>query len=175
MPVEERKRKPHSKTKLYSHKTQKTGPQPWSSAVKPKKYNRSNLTLHDWLAVVAYYNAHQPISQPEVVKYFATRPEGILIFDQSSLSRHISTKGWRDDQAWLNSNPTALSAKRVRVVTRPDVERALVLWVKHMEDKQEHVSGPMLVTKRRKFEELLGVPEEERMHSDGWVANFCKT
>jgi len=60
-------------------------------------------------------------------------------------------------------------------VTRPDVEEALVLWVKHMEGKDEHVTGPMLVAKRKKFEEALDVPLDERLESDGWVACFCKT
>ena len=44
-----------------------------------------------------------------------------------------------------------------------------------MEDKAEHVSGPMLREKRKRFEDLLGVPEEERLTGDGWVASFTKT
>ena len=59
-------------------------------------------------------------------------------------------------------------------MTRPDVKEALVLWVKHMEGKDEHVTGPMLVAKRKKFEEALDVPLNERLESDGWVACFCK-
>jgi hypothetical protein len=43
-----------------------------------------------------------------------------------------------------------------------------------MEEKKEHVSGPMLVAKHEKFEEALQVPEEEWVKSDGWIANFCK-
>jgi hypothetical protein len=61
------------------------------------------------------------------------------------------------------------------VVTRPDVEEALFKWVKHMEEKGEHVSGPMLVTKCKKFEVALGVPENERPTSGGWISNFCRT
>jgi len=43
----------------------------------------------------------------------------------------------------------------------PDVKRALVLWVKHMEEKLEHVTGVMLVAKQAKFEDQLGVPDAE--------------
>jgi hypothetical protein len=43
-----------------------------------------------------------------------------------------------------------------------------------MEEKQEHVTGPMLVAKHEKFEKHLNVPEEERLCSDEWVWNFCK-
>jgi hypothetical protein len=37
--------------------------------------------------------------------------------------------------------------QRLRVVTRPDVERALILWVRHMEERGETVNGPMLKAK----------------------------
>jgi hypothetical protein len=36
-------------------------------------------------------------------------------------------------------------------MTWPDVEKALVLWVKHMEEKGETVTGPMLVAKHEKY------------------------
>jgi hypothetical protein len=73
------------------------------------------------------------------------------------------------------SNSIALSAKRPCIVTRPDVKRALVLWVKHMEEKGEQVTGPMLMTKCTKYEDALNVPVEERLRSDAWIPNFCKT
>ena len=61
-------------------------------------------------------------------------------------------------------------------MTRPDVERALFKWVKHMEDELgESVTGPMLVAKREKYKKMLDVPLEERMQSDGWVPKFCAT
>jgi hypothetical protein len=44
----------------------------------------------------------------------------------------------------LKSHPNALSLKRPHVVTRPDVERALILCVRHMGEKGETVNGPML-------------------------------
>jgi hypothetical protein len=48
----------------------------------------------------------------------------------------------------IKDNPNALSSKRPRIVTRPDVDRALFLWIKQMEEKGEHVNGPMLKEKR---------------------------
>jgi hypothetical protein len=131
-------------------------------------------TLSNWLTVVKYHDTHQPISQLDVVSHFAKRPEGALIFTQSALSHHLSAKGQSTDQTKLNSNPTALSSKRVWVVTRPDVEQALFKWVKHMEDELgESVTGPMLVTKREKYKKMLDVPLEGRMQSDCWVPKFC--
>ena len=75
----------------------------------------------------------------------------------------------------MTANPTALSEKRVWVVMWPDVEKALVLWVKHMAKKGEYVTGPMLLMKHEKYEKDLGVPEEDQLKSDGWVLKFCKT
>ena len=135
---------------------------------------REHLTLHDWLGMVQYFDSNQPISQEEVVKHFTGRPDGALKFSQSALSQDLSKKGCEEDQSQLAVNPTALSGKKAWILTRPDVERALFLWVKHMEEKLEHVTGAMLVAKRAKFEDKLGVPDAEQLKSDGWVQGFCK-
>ena len=148
---------------------------PRTSAVVQPKHKNPNLTLHDWVTVVNYHNLHQPISQKEVVQYFASWQDGALHFNQATLSRHLSKEGHMCDQVLLNSNPTALSQKQVWVVTWLDVEEALILWVKHMEEKEEHVSGLMLLAKWRKFEDALQVPLNEQLESDGWLASFCKT
>jgi Tc5 transposase DNA-binding domain len=179
MPPEPRQKvhKPQATHKPYNRapKLPTNGQQLKTSAIAPQKHSRHNLTLNDWLVVVAYYDTHQPISQEEVIKHFATKEDGALIFAQSSLSRHLSESGCKEDKMRLDSNPTALSAKRTRVVTRPDVEMALVKWVRHMEERGEHVSGPMLIAKCKKFEGALDVPVEERLTSTGWVTNFCRT
>ena len=169
--------KPYNRTPKPSHGSSKSqlAPPRTSATIKQKKHGRSNLTLHDWLTVVAYHDEHQPISQAEVVRHFANKEDGALVFNQSTLSRHLSEKGRQEDAKRLESNPTALSSKRIRAVTHPDVEEALFKWVMHMQEKGEQVSGPMLLTKREKFEIALGVPKEERLKSMGWVRNFCKT
>ncbi|KAF9219086.1 hypothetical protein BS17DRAFT_811334 [Gyrodon lividus] len=78
-------------------------------------------------------------------------------------------------EAHANDNPNALSSKRPRVVTRPDVERALVLWVRDMEQKGETISGPMLREKQKRFEDKFQVPETERLLGESWVQSFCNT
>ena len=107
------------------------------------KHAWSNLTLSDWIEVAQYYDVNQLLSQPGVVKYFASCSEGALLFSQSALSHHLARKGWEDQQRLL-STPSALSGKRTQVVTQSDVEKALVLWVKHMEEKLEHVTSATL-------------------------------
>jgi len=132
------------------------------------------LTLSDWLHVVEWYDQNQPVSQDATVKQFRNLCEGALIFDQASLSCHLTKKGHQKDQERLAATPTALSAKKARIVTRPDVEEALRLWVEHMERRHETVMGAMLVEKRAQFSDKLNVPENERLKSGGWVQKFLK-
>jgi len=113
------KQKPHAHPKPYARKQRlslKAQNQvvPGTSAVLPQREKHSNLTLSDWLTIVAYYDEQHPmITHREVVDHFAKRPEGALLFNQASLSRHLSASGRTKDQAQLASNPTALSAKRI--------------------------------------------------------------
>ncbi|EGO01376.1 hypothetical protein SERLA73DRAFT_151824 [Serpula lacrymans var. lacrymans S7.3] len=165
----ERKCKPCAQTTPYKKSKPRVQGKntPKTSAVNAPKHAHSHLTLHDWLTVVAYHDNNQPITQQDVVKHFTNRAEGALVFTQSSLSHHLSAKGRQDDKEHLAPTPMALSSKKVRVVTRPDVKKSLFMWTKHMEEKREYITGPMLMAKREKFEEAMNVPPEERMKSDG--------
>lgn len=116
---------------------------------------RCNLTLSDWMMVFAFVDSHPDVTQPEIVRHFGSLAKGALIFDQSTLSRKLKMRTKLEQRA--QSNPSALSSKRPRVVTCPDVERAFVLWVDHMEEKGEVVSGPMLRAKRKRFEDVFEV------------------
>ena len=96
------------------------------------------------MTVYAYVDTlPQPIKQGDVVKYFATRPEGPLIFTQSTLSHKL--QHCSEMKACARSNSNALS--RPCVVTRLDVDQALWLWVQHMEQKKEVVNSAMLIAK----------------------------
>lgn len=171
-----RKRKARPSQKPYVRTApRKEAHGPKTSAIKAASTAQSNLTLHDWLTVVTYYDDNAPISQRQLVRHFRELKDGALIFTQSSLSRHLSKEGRAEDLRRLNETSNALSTKKARVVTRPDVEKALVLWVRHMEEKLEHVTGAMLVAKREQYERDMDVPEEERMRSEGWLPKFCKT
>ena len=173
MPVAEGKTwKPWDRQRPYAPCTPrapKNSDTPWTSTMSKPSTIWEHLTLHNWLGVVQYFDSNQPISQEEVVKHFTGRPDGALRFSQSALSRHLSKKGHEEDQSRLAANPTALLGKKAWIVTWPDGERALVLWVKHMEEKLEHVTRAMLVAKQAKFEDKLG-----QLKSNGWVQGFCK-
>ena len=122
--------------------------------------------------VFKFIDDHPHLSQGEVVAHFKNRKDGALPFDQSTLSRKLKQR--QAPEKRISTHPNALSSKRIRVVTQPDVERALILWVHHMEEKGETVSGPMLLEKRKTFEEMLKVPEDKQLHGVGWLGPFCR-
>lgn len=74
--VEEKRRKPRPPTqKPYARKNkdaQKPKDAPKTSAQPAKSNSRTNLTLHDWLTVVAFVDAHPAMSQAAIVQHFAT-------------------------------------------------------------------------------------------------------
>ena len=124
------------------------------------------MEVYDWM------DKHPRITQAETVKHFATRQEGVLIFDQGSLSYNLRKRSNREVE--VAANPAALSSKRARIVTRPDVDKALWMWVQDRMSKSQTVSGLELSEKRKIFEEKFKVPEGERLSETGWQQAFYK-
>jgi hypothetical protein len=169
------KRKPRDKPAAYNRPAKQrriAEDTPRTSAQSPEGSSRQNLTLSDWMSVYSYVDMHHNVPQAQVVQHFKSLESGALIFTQSTLSRKLRERP--EMEARQNDNPNALSSKRPRVVTRPDVERAIILWIRHMENKGETVTGPMLREKRKKFEDEFDVPEKERLSGEAWVQSFCK-
>ena len=77
-------------------------------------------------------------------------------------------------QECVNSHPNALSRKCPHTITSPEVEKALILWMRSREGKGETVNRKMLCEKCAQFEKEFNVPEESRLAGDGWVVSFCK-
>ena len=122
LPTEEKHRKPRSPPAPYKRRPNILKPKEnlpnnaKSSAKAPESSLQENLTLQDWMTVVNYYDNHQLMSQQELVHYFTHHAEGTLIFNQSTLSWHLSKKGWDADQHRLKSFLTALSSERIWTV-----------------------------------------------------------
>ncbi|KAJ6628312.1 hypothetical protein B0H10DRAFT_1778092, partial [Mycena sp. CBHHK59/15] len=102
-----------------------------------------HLLLYDWMTVFAFIDNHSDMTQQEVVAHFRSLTASTLEFTQETLPRKLKQRS--ELKQWAKSNPNALSMKHERVVTRPDVECALVLWVEHMAEKGEMVTGDMLI------------------------------
>jgi hypothetical protein len=170
----EKTRKPRA-VQPYATKPGPKGPnaknRPATSA-QPLKTAKPRLTNSDWMQVYSWVDEHPLATQADAVKHFTTRPEGALTFDQGSLSRNLKKCNQRE--AEIAANPAALSSKRARIVTRPDVDKALWMWVQDRMSKSRTVSGPELSEKRKIFEEKFGVPETERLSGTGWQQAFYK-
>ena len=115
MPKEEWKRKRQKKPVQRpkdGHK-QLPGPSketPKTSARPIEKRRRENLTLFDWKTVYAYVDTlPHPINQGKVVRYFATGPEGTLLFTQPTLSRKLKER--LEMEARMQSHPKMTNPK----------------------------------------------------------------
>ncbi|PPQ81879.1 hypothetical protein CVT25_013486 [Psilocybe cyanescens] len=170
----EKTQKPRPKPAPYAHKEKKARVKdtPRTSSKPAAAGRHENLTLADWISVFKFKYSHPLLSQGDVVTHFKNKKDGALCFDQSTLSCKI--KQCHELEGRVNSHPNALSSKQMQVVTRPDVEHALILWIHHMEAKGGTVSGPMLLEKCKRYEEILKVPDNECLPGDGWLAPFCK-
>ena len=131
------------------------------------------LMLFDWMTVYVYMDTlPQPVNQRQVVRHFTTRHEGALVFSQPTLSQKLKERP--EMEAHVHSIPNALSSKQPQVITRPDVDEALWLWVQEMEKKGKIVNGRMLMAKWEVFEEHMDVPGDERLSRTGWIQPFCQ-
>ncbi|KAJ7712474.1 hypothetical protein B0H14DRAFT_3523917 [Mycena olivaceomarginata] len=107
----------------------KPGPKPkngpHTAAHFERDERRRDLMYHNWTEVFDYMEDNKDDSQRKVVAYFATRLDakgGKLFFTQSALL--------------VAEDPNARSMKRARIVTCPEVDAALALWARDMEQKR---------------------------------------
>ena len=133
------------------------------TSAKSKKEGHENLTTADWLEVYAYIDKHPAVSQGDIVIHFRTKKDGALDSTQGTL---LKIEGPKKIEAHAEAYPNALSSKWEQVVTQPDIENALYLWVHHMEENGETANGPMLREKRSHFKKLFNVPEGECLNGD---------
>ncbi|KAJ7915694.1 hypothetical protein B0H13DRAFT_1576211, partial [Mycena leptocephala] len=149
----------------------KPGPKPKNgprTAARFEGDERQDLTYHNWTEVFDYMEDNKDDSQKKVVAYFATRPDakgGKLFFTQSALSEKLQKKA--EIRSLVAEDPNARSMMPARIVTCPEVDAALALWARDMEQKRRTVTGPMLIEKRKRFEVALNIPEERRLTGTG--------
>jgi hypothetical protein len=148
-------------------------PVPAFKSAATKAADRKRLTVGDWLTVFEWWDGHPQATQREVVQEFASRRVGALHFKQSTLSEAVGRRPKM--QGLADENSANLSRSRAWVVVCPEVDRALVLWQKHMEEKGELATQVMLQVKRQWFEKAMNIPEDQRLGANnGWVQSFCK-
>jgi hypothetical protein len=116
--------KPREKPGPYAQKPKDTLEKTQTSKDAPKTLakpvassHRENLTLADWLTVFNFMDTHPLLSQSQVVDYFGSNKDGALVFQQCTLSQKLAKR--KEVEEHIGSHPNTLSAKCVRVVTRP--------------------------------------------------------
>jgi hypothetical protein len=75
---------------------------PKTSTQPAKKGKWDNLTLHDWMTVYGFVDAHPSMSQMEVVNHFKSKPDYALVFNQATLSRKLKNQTEMEER--VNSN-----------------------------------------------------------------------
>ena len=163
MPREEWKCK-HQKA---STQGSKQGPTPLLGPLKktPKSFARligeptwKNLTLWDWMTVHAYVDTlPQPMKQNNVVKYFATRPEGPLIFTTHTITQITTVLR---DGSMSDIKPQCIIKQMTTHCHEAWCGSCIVAGgLAHGAE----VNSVMLVAKWAVFEKALDVPEDERL------------
>lgn len=139
-----------------------------SSAVKATgEKSRENLTLADKLSVIDWMTHNPKKSQKEVVAHFRTQFPSL---SQSSVSRTWSSRQSLLDRA---KDHTQLSNKKTRQVEHPDLEESLRAWSLQQLGKGNRLTGDLIRGKAAHFQELLGIPENQRLaFSNGWLDKF---
>jgi len=124
------------------------------------------------MTVYAYVDAlSQPIKQVDVVKYFATRPEGPSVFTQSTVAQ--TTTLLRDGNTCVLKSQCIVKQMTTHCHKTRGGSSIVAVGSAHGAEARG-VNTRILVAKRAAFEEAFGVPEDERLTGPGWVQSFCR-
>jgi hypothetical protein len=96
-----------------------------------------------------------------------------LELTQPLVSKWVKNKKkWR--KQWEESGgESARQAKHIRQTIHPEVTEMLELWVSTAMQAQVLLTGEILCQKWKHFADLVGIPEDARLHlSDGWLTRF---
>ncbi|KAG8748064.1 Tigger transposable element-derived protein 5 [Ceratobasidium sp. 414] len=132
---------------------------------------RQNLTFKQRLEVADFYHANKhrlPLEQ--MVQ--PLRERGFLTICATTIRRCVNRED--EDRAYVESGDASrLNAKRQTLVCLPEVEAALLEWVKQKQEQGIPLASELICGKARLLCEQLGVPEESRLKfSKSWLEGF---
>jgi len=82
-----------------------------TSAQPAKKGKRENLTLHDWMTVYSFVDAHPSMLQTDMVNHFKSKADGALVFNQATLSQKLKNRTEMEEHTFLR-HTDILTAKQ---------------------------------------------------------------
>lgn len=140
---------------------------PISSACVPETQSRKNPTLHDRLTILDWHHENGG-NQSKTARHF--KENGFPFISQSRVSAWLKDEGNMRARA---STTRELTSKRVRTVSNPDFENALIIFVQQAESRGLALTGEVIRAAGAKFYDQLGIPVNERQKlSNGWLESF---
>jgi hypothetical protein len=73
----------------------------------------------------------------------------------------------------VSKNPAILKRKRIKTVTHPDLDEALVVLIEEARARHISINGPIVHAKERKLPEQLSI--QNIVASEGWLQKLKKT
>jgi hypothetical protein len=133
-----------------------------------------NPSLEERITILDWYHKNGR-KQGDTYEHFRHVPNFRNVrFSQSAISKWLEKESQiREDHEI--ASPQERAAKRVKQTELLEVTEMMELWVTGACNEGVHLTGDILRTKWRQFEELAGVPEEDRLKcSNGWLEAIKK-
>ncbi|KAF8608267.1 CenpB-DNA-bind-domain-containing protein [Ceratobasidium sp. AG-I] len=141
------------------------------SVADPQRSKRQNLTFEQKLQVIEFYWSHRHLSLEQMVP--PLRAMGFLTITSTSISRCVQKEA--EIREYVAGGSNRLGAKRQTLVRFPEVEAALVEWLKEDSNNGVRPMGDQIREKARHFYQLLGDKNEDPpTFSNGWLEGFRK-
>ncbi|KAJ1302870.1 hypothetical protein OPQ81_003170 [Rhizoctonia solani] len=131
---------------------------------------RQNLTYQQKIQVLDFYHQNkQRLSMESMIP--PLRAMGFTTICQSTISRFVKDEVKIRQRAEEHRG----HVKRTSVVVLPEVEDALVRWIRQQRESGVWVNGDTIIQKAKEICDELNVPEDQRIgFSRGWLDSFKK-
>ena len=127
---------------------------------------RRQISLQVKVNIINFVEAHPEASYSDVGKHF-------------DLSKDIVYRAMKDKEKILHAfgnRATSLesvnSVKRLKTCDHPELEKALIMWIRSVRSQNIPLDGPTLLMKTEAFSKGFGI--ENFKASQGWLSNFKK-
>lgn len=142
----------------------------------PQFEKKENATLKQRIEILDWHHAQGPKQkQGKTAQYWDARYPNLQL-KQPIISDWLKKEEkFRQQYAETLARGHTGDAKRARQTENPEVTEMLELWIAKAMSDDIALSGEIIRQKWKRFADLVGVPEDERLAlSDGWLAGVKK-
>lgn len=156
----------HFMSNIGSNTTQAESTLP-SRKLAEKPVKKENATLMQWIEILDWFHASGK-NQSKTAKHFDK------VYPQLKMTQPLVSVWLKDESKWRAqyeaSTTVSYSAKRFCQTQHPEISEMLDLWISKAMADNVLITGEVLRQKWKKFADLRGVPEDERLTlSEGWL------